>query len=211
MSGDYGSMATRIGDEVKRSDLSAQILLEIQSAIQFYESEQFWFNQARTYTFPTVAGQEYYTSAASAQIPYILFLDSVSALINGNRTTLFPLNFDQMNDISVLPSSSFAPPMQYSYYTQALRLYPIPDQVYTVTLFGTFKLSTLSVAADTNAWMVEGEMLIRSRAKREVLKRYVRNPALAQDAAQDEAEALINLREATSRRVATGVIAPTWP
>lgn len=211
MAGDYGSIQARIADEVKRSDLTSQIALEIQSAIQFYEKEQFWFSQSRsTLTFSTVASQEFYTSSDNANIPYILELDAVTVTITGTRTPMeFDLSYIDMEAISSMTTST-GQPSNVAYYAQQLRFYPIPDAIYPVRVSGTFKLSTLSLSADTNAWMVEGEELIRSRAKSAIYSRYIRNMEYASQARLEEKDALQMLRETHSRKNGMGSITSNW-
>jgi hypothetical protein len=73
----YGTMKTRIADEfVNESITTAQIENAIKSAVKHYEREAFWFNQ-KVGTFATVAAQEYYTTAANADIPDIVRIDSM--------------------------------------------------------------------------------------------------------------------------------------
>ncbi len=56
-------------------------------------------------------------------------------------------------------------PVDYAIFGDQLRLAPIPDAAYTITFSGLARLPTLSQDADTNAWMTEGEALIRNQAK----------------------------------------------
>jgi hypothetical protein len=57
-------------------------------------------------------------------------------------------------------------PKQYSRYANRIRLYPIPDDAYTITMRYIYKLDALSADTDTNAWVDECEELIRQAAKR---------------------------------------------
>jgi hypothetical protein len=57
-------------------------------------------------------------------------------------------------------------PTHFAYFKQQIRLYPIPDAVYTVGLSYIYRFTTLSADGDTNAWMTDGEEVIRQSAKR---------------------------------------------
>jgi hypothetical protein len=157
----YGTMKTRIADEfVNESITTAQIENAIKSAVKHYEREAFWFNQ-KVGTFATVAAQEYYTTAANADIPDIVRIDSMRSS-EGNllRAVSFD-HIEQMQDGSVT-----SPPGFYTRYKDQIRLYPIPDAVYTMTMAYIYKLTTLSADADTNAWTDECEEMIRQASKR---------------------------------------------
>jgi hypothetical protein len=157
----FGLLKSRIADEfVNDAQDYNQIEKAIKSAIKHYEREAFWFNQ-KVGTFATVAAQEYYTTAANADIPDIVRIDSVRSS-EGNL--LRAVSFDhveQMQDGSVS-----GPPGFYTRYQNQIRLYPIPDAVYTVTMAYIYKLAELSDDSDTNAWTDECEELTRQAAKR---------------------------------------------
>jgi hypothetical protein len=58
-------------------------------------------------------------------------------------------------------------PADYTVYGGELRIWPIPDQAYTLSLNGLVRLgpNPLSGDSDTNAWMTEGGGIIRGQAK----------------------------------------------
>lgn len=157
----FGALKTRIADEfVNESITTAQIENAIKSAVKHYEREAFWFNQ-KVGTFATVAAQEYYTTAANADIPKIVRIDSMrSSFGNVIRAVSFD-HIEQMQDGSVTSAPGF-----YTRYKDQIRLYPIPDAVYTMTMAYIYKLTTLSADADTNAWTDECEEMIRQASKR---------------------------------------------
>jgi hypothetical protein len=80
----YGEMQTTIADELDRSDLASQIQKAIKTAIKKYQRKRFFFNEARSLTFNTVDGQEFYTAADSSDIPNLLFIDTVKLTISGS-------------------------------------------------------------------------------------------------------------------------------
>ncbi len=50
-------------------------------------------------------------------------------------------------------------------YQDRINLFPIPGSTYTLTIHYLKALTALSADSDTNAWLTEGEELIRLHAK----------------------------------------------
>lgn len=168
----YGTMQTRIADEVTRTDLTSQIQNSIQTAIKKYEREEFYFN-VTTGTFLTVAGQEYYGSAANSDIPNIARLISATIDIGGEESLLEIVGYEEIERLS--DGSSRADPDKVAYYTQRVRLCPIPSAVRTITLTYVDRFTELSAAGDTNAWMTDGEEMIRTCAKADLFNHVIRS------------------------------------
>jgi hypothetical protein len=160
----YADMQNWIADEIQDSSLTNQIKISIQRAIQLYERKRFYFN-TKIGTFNMVGGQEFYGAAANADIPNLIQIFWPMKLsLNGFKYDINP------TDNGYIESSQngqiIALPMFYAYYAQQLRFFPIPDQNYPVTMDYQYRLPTLVNDSDTNAWMNDGEMLIREAAKR---------------------------------------------
>jgi hypothetical protein len=203
-------MQDRIADELDRSDLTTQIQRAIKSAVAYYEKKRLFFNEQRTLTFPTVTGQEFYTSSDNSNIPNLLMIDVAKiAISDSNKYELERKPYTELEIISEGITADQAQPSWFAYYGKQIRLYPIPDASYSVVFSGIFSLGDLSATADTNAWMTDGEALIRARAKYELLTHVIKDVESAQlmkAAEHDEFEAL---QEATSSRKATGKLTPT--
>ncbi|MGL4559846.1 MAG: hypothetical protein ACRCV5_20305, partial [Afipia sp.] len=75
-----------------------------------------------------------------------------------------------------------------------IRLYPIPDAVYTVTLSYLQKIAEPASDGDSNAWTEEAEELIRASAIRRLRRYDLRD---YQGAAAAEAEESMHLRRLT--------------
>ena len=208
MANDFQTMTARIANEIRRSDLSSEIAQEVQDAIKFYEAERFWFSESRTNTFSTVAAQEFYSSADLSIMPNIIKIDEAVITISGNRYPLNKRDWDYMEHVAMNPST-YGQPQDFCYYGEQIRLYPIPDNVYSVRLSGVFQLATLSASADTNAWMVEGEMLIRNTAKRNLHKNRTHLSDMADEAEIQEGVALANLRAKNTLKLSSGRQRPT--
>lgn len=184
MAGDYGSMQNRIADEFGgRSDLTSQIQLAIQTAIAKWERERFYFNSlivpcANGSPFNTVAGQEFYSSSDYAPIATVAHINKMQILVSGNRYTMNPRTSQQVADES-FSTVSLAMPVDYSYFAEQIRMYPIPDNAYPVGLLAAQRLSALSATGDTNSWMTDAEALIRCEAKADLYENVLQQPDLA--------------------------------
>lgn len=194
----YAVMQARIADELTRSDLTTQIQKAILSAIKHYERVRFYFNASVTDTFSTVADQEYYGSAANSKIPNLVMIDALTVTSSSIKSRLENWPFEviegsQNSDITGQPTA-------FCYYAQQIRLYPIPDAVYTVTGSWLYRLTALSADGDTNAWTTDAEELIRNRASCDLLWRVIDNPERAQYFRMAEMEALKALEMETAQR-----------
>lgn len=195
-----GGMKARIADEIARSDLTSQIGLAIEEAIDEAATNRFWFNEVRGFTFDTVAGQEYYTSADLAALTEI---DAIYYTVNSQRRNLAVagnINLNELHD----GSPPTGEPSNWSRYGDDFRLYPAPRDVWTVTVDGVTKFPALTSDDQDNPWMVQGERLVRAIAKRILFADVIRDfdEATAQ---QQLVEKYINqLVSQTYDRVATG-------
>lgn len=208
--GTLGDMKTRIADELSRSDLTSQIAKSITTAIAFYERKPFWFNDGLD-TFSTVANQEYYSSSDLAAIATLVEIRSLRLTVNGSRYPIQKRPFTYIDKISVMPTVT-GWPNQYAYWNKQIRVYPIPQGVYTFTLAYIKRLTALSGDSDTNAWTDDAEVLIRTRAKIDLMVNVMREPNIQDEILllrSQEQEQLSALRGETGSRGATGMIQPT--
>ncbi len=195
----YSDMRVRIADELANDgDIStAQINYAIQDSIKLYERRGWWFNQ-KTATFATVASQEYYSSAALADIPNIVQIDSATVTDGTVRSPMRAVAFQAIDDCQ--DGSIIAEPVLFAAYKENIRLYPIPDRIYTVTLSYVYRLATLSADGDTNAWTEDAEELIRQSAKRRIALNYLASEEVAARCAALEREAFAEMMAENRRR-----------
>lgn len=203
----FGTMTSRIADEMLRSDLTSQIQSAIQSAIRHYSGTRFWFNEATATTAdgfgPTASGTEYYSLPTDFQA-----VDTITATIS-DVYQLVPESFNEIDRIQQSASYHTGQPWKYAIYRQMLRLYPIPDGTYTLRINYVKSLTALSADADTNAWMTDGEELIRCRAKRDVYIHVLEDQRMAEAMSKLESDALAQLRGRTAQRSTPTRIAAT--
>lgn len=185
MPGTLADLKTRIEFELGRDDLTDAIADAINDAIAVYQKERFRFSDITPNappTFNTVAGRYIYTSADNANISTMMGIDYVNADI-GTAAVIGLLRMTP-EDIKLynLPSGQImGQPDSYAYEGNMLLLAPIPDKVYLITL-GVFRqvAAPATDAEANNPWMVDGERLIRARAKYEIATHVTRNPKIAQ-------------------------------
>lgn len=191
-------MKARIADELARDDLTSQIAYAITDAITAYEDERFHFNESRATTFPTVAGQEFYSSTDAAAIGNIQKIDYVKVYVGNQPYDLRYERPDAMESLSVNGTQT-GTPWAYTWYGSQFRVYPIPDQVYTVRIGASVKVAApASDSEASNSWMTHAERLIRARAKLELALHVLKDEGLAATMVQAVEEALAQLHGRTA-------------
>lgn len=160
-------MQTAIAAELVNEPVTtAQIKTAINRAIKLYRAKPFFFNQSVSGTFNTVASQQYYTSADLDAISTLSHIMNMKTTISGTTGSTIPVKVRHNDDIEDIQDGTVTGiPAMYAYVNQSIRLYPIPNAVLAVTFAYYQRFAELSADADTNAWMTDGEELIRQRAK----------------------------------------------
>ena len=200
----FGGMQTAIANELDRDNLSANIRDSILSAISFYESERFYFDEARA-TLNTTANQEYYHLPSNFQKP-----DIITLRVGSYISPMTARTFDFMeNRIRSVGQTGI--PYDYAVFASQLRLYPIPNDSYRMEISYQKKLGDISATSDTNAWFTDAWDLIKARAKADLLMNKIRGQEGLAEAgvmSQREQDELRRLRYETASRRATGNLSP---
>lgn len=212
---DLGTMKTRIAREIVRDDLSTEIGEAIATAVETWAGQRFWFNEKR-FALATVADQEYYAMSALTLADGtaletgegLIEIDSFTLTYSGEPYPLCARTQAYMDEMQSPATTYTGQPVAYAIYEDKIRLHPIPDAAYDCTISGLATLPTLSSDGATNAWMTNGEALIRQQAKLIIYRDITRDPDGVALAERGLAEALENLRRRTFAKVATGRIAP---
>ena len=195
---DFATMKLRILDDLDRNDITSQAGSAIKTAIAFYEHTRFWFLEQRS-TSSTTAGQEFYGLPADFQDD-----DSLVLEVSNYTYPLTKRHYSTTEDWFVKSSTFTGQPTDYAIYDEQIRLYPVPNEAYTMTLSYQKTASALSADGDTNEWMVEGEELIRSRAEFNLFARMLRDYDAAQAVKITEQEVLSQHTRLTNARLLTG-------
>lgn len=206
------TLKNEIIDDLERdaSADSARVLSAISSAIKFYQPKRFFFNESRDVTFSTVDGTSLYDFGTGQEITTEFYrIDAAYVTQNGQQ---YELKARDYRDLEILIDTTpmEGRPWSYAYINRALRLYPVPDAVYTVRLVGHIKAAEPATddTAD-NVWFTEAYELIRCRAKWYLSTHVFPNAAMALSMRQAESDALRALQSATADRTGTGHIIPT--
>lgn len=175
-------IAMELGDKTQLLPAATGIWSPIKNAIQTavakWEREPFYFNEAYTASFfSTVNTQEFYAAADAAAIATTVAISELHITIAGSRYSLVPRRWGYLEAVSV--GTTTGKPTDYAYFAQRIRLYPIPDAVYVVSLSGTSRLTALSADADTNGWTQDGFDLIKAEAKLILASEYLHDAQLA--------------------------------
>lgn len=192
-------------------EYESQTRSAILAAIRYCERYTFYFNETRDVTFPTVNGQEWYTSADNANIPTLVrIIEAYCERSDGERTRMRRVTPQEI-ELTADNSASSGEPYSYTYFGQRVRIYPIPDAtVYTIRLqLGPYRLATLVNDTDTNAWLSEAYDLIKARAKYILQKDTLKDAALAAEALNDYNDQQEALKGETSSRNGRGCIEAT--
>lgn len=208
----FADICADIADDVDdtSTEYEDQIEKAVQGAQRYCERHGFYFNQTRDVTFSTVAAQQVYDDSDNANIPTLVRVSHVYCTDSGGQTV--ELNRITQQEMELLSdnSASTGEPFAWAYYNQEIRLYPIPDAVYTIRLqLGNYRLTVLSTGTDTNAWLDEAYDLIKARAKYILYKNTLKDAALAAEALNDFTDQLNALAAETSSRMGSGRIRPT--
>lgn len=198
----YTELQTRITAELgNRSDLSTQIQEAIQSAIRHYQRTLALFGQD-TDTVSTVAGTAEYALDAD-----FLAFDRVEITVDGNTYPLELCDYDKLKTEDV--SGHRGEPWRYAYRNSNIRLYPVPDAVYTVTIYQWIKAAAPSGGSDSTAWTNDFLDIIRHRAKWELCSSVTMDPVRGEPAKAAELEALQAWLTERDRMILRGGARPT--
>jgi hypothetical protein len=182
------TLKARIAGELNRTDLTSEIAAAITTAISYYRSKRFEFNEL-TASFNTVADQESYASGDTGFPTDLGQLDTARITVSGVRDPLRPIGYAELQQLSSTTTATGVP-SAYAWYGQNLYFYPIPDAVYAVLLsYQQRKAAPTDDADTTSVWTNQAEALIRHCAKKLVRRDKMQDPGyvMSQEA---EGEAL---------------------
>lgn len=166
------TVRNRILDDIDRgSAAAARVDLAILDAIKFYRAERFRWNQRRI-TFNVSA--EYTSLSASFVEVDSLKLQRTATQVD----TLVEKNWKWIDERKRDTADS-SEPIFFAIQYNELRLYPEPDQTYSVIMAQHYDLvggvASLSDSFSTG-WLGEGEQMIRLHAQSDVEINYIKGP-----------------------------------
>lgn len=201
------AMIAEIESDTERSDTTA-IRSKISAAIRHYQPTRLFFNESRDVTFTTVIGQTEYTFASDIGTEFY----KIDGVWLTQGTNVYQLRRCDYRALEILldGNSTSSQPTSFAWIDRQMRLYPEPNDAYTVRVTGHIKLAAPASDAESgNAWMTEAYDLIMARAKAELYAHRWEDPANAQIMRVAEMDALDRLVGAGAMKIGTGNIRPT--
>lgn len=192
----FATVKANIADDLSRSDLTTQISARMLAAVRYYANKDFWFNRGQS-TASTVAGTELYALPTDFMAPYRLQLAD-----SATKEPLIRVSNEWLD--ANYETTDQARPVRWSILANQIRLRPIPDAVYTLTLTYRKELTALSGDSDTNAWTEDAEMLIHYRTCWDIYQHIIRDQGMAQACKASEMEQLRCLMQRNTETVSAG-------
>lgn len=182
---------TRFVDRVAdlKADEVTQIRLHINEAIKAHQKDAFWFNQ-QPWERPTEAGKEFYALPAE-------YVAGLTLSIDTPRRKLKSVSNDTMEGWTPGERSM---PTHFALFSNQYRLYPIPDGVYTLRLWGFRSYEELVLDDDTNPWLQHAFELVREAAKARVFYSMLHDQESAAIAQANAVTAREDLKMESARR-----------
>lgn len=188
----FNAMVARIARELgNRTDLIATVIPNaINDAIEIYQKERLRFNEMRPltpYTLFTQPGSYIYTGFDPGAVSLLFQIDYINCL-DGSTTFELSREVPESIYLATIAGTASGQPESWTFDGESIVIYPIPDQVYQLTVGGYLKFAgPIDLVNDTtNAWMNYAERLIRSRAKYEIALHVTRNAAMVSAMSPDE-------------------------
>jgi hypothetical protein len=172
-----------------KADEVTQIRLHINEAIKAHQQDAFWFNQ-QLWERDTEAGQEFYALPAE-------YVAGLTVSIATPRRKLRSISNDTMEGWD---PGERAMPSHFALFANQYRLYPVPDKVYTIRLWGVRSYEVLVADDDSNAWLQFAFELIREAAKARVFYSMLHDQENAAIAQANAVSARADLAAETRRR-----------
>lgn len=196
------SVISRIREDIDRgSAFDARIRRAIDDAIHYYSAVRFGFNSKRS----TFLVSSEYTSLTADWIE----LDTLTLELSSNEVRpLFekPYPWIHMHHRDASLSDE---PLYFAIQNRQLRLWPPPDQTYSVQMSYQYHLGGVlrdGVGAEfsasdsfSNAWLEEAEQLIRHHATADIYENYIDGPEALHKADRCRNQAAMHLRQLKRR------------
>lgn len=167
---DFSNMVRRIRTDLNRGTAhDTRIKEAIADAIKRFRSKRLGFNQKSSTTVLISSGEVIALPTDWIEV------DHLRLELGADRYPLKEVDYDWIEDRQ-RGSPSDGQPTRFAIQNRQMRFYPIPDKSYTLNMSFHFEMNEVSASASdaaTNAWMDEGEELIRKHAMGDVYVSYI--------------------------------------
>jgi hypothetical protein len=201
-----GDLKSRIASDIGRSDLATEIAEAVTQAYDEVKHREFFFNQTRDFTFSTVADQYQYGSSVTDTIngESIALTDfwnirQVWLDVSNRRRHLDFVTYEAMEH-RIDGSQASGEPYDWSWFSEEMWLYPVPNIVYTVRVAGHYNLPLPSNDTNTNDWITHAGQYLRESAKEILYQTRINSPDRLKLAVAGKTKTLTILKNKTFRK-----------
>lgn len=195
-------LINKVCDDLRRTDITAQVSDSVVLAIAHFDSGRWWFNES-TNTFTTSASVTAYILPSN----YIK-TDFLEVTLPGNNAQEVRRRDYGTIRRMLEGNSPLGYPMYYAVRNQEIHLAYRPNTAYVVTHHYVKVLDPLT-ANGSNNWTTDGEELIRARAAKMTALRTLHDPDLASQFKPIEDEALSDMEDVNAKKTAAFEIKPS--
>lgn len=167
-------MINRIHRELRRDGLTADIRDAIETAVDFYKDERFWFNETEATAQMTVGTDVYALPSDYLELDELYMEDTA-----GQKYDLRQVTYEQISEVDTQTNSW---PMYFNIYRDQLYVRPPTDRAFVMRMgyLKDIELSASSTTTTSNSWTTDAEELIRCHAKADIFEHRLRNMTQAE-------------------------------
>jgi hypothetical protein len=194
-----GTMIGRIISELhlESASYTAQVINAIDSAVNFYRPERFWFTEGVTSVVMLTTG----AVTLSSDLPDSVTIDLVRA--TDNSGTPYPLTYETW-DVFEAHESMTAEPSSWALHHQLLHVWPTNDQTRTIEVSWSGRITMTASNSSSCVWTNEAEELIRLHAKCDLCENFLLDVQAADRYRGREGMIFNNLLSETIKRLNIG-------
>ena len=206
----FGELISEVAEKIDQSLLGSKpttttspAAISINRAIDYFESERFWFNEAATSITLTKGNP----TVPSLPPDFLFEVENGGLAINYSNTRR-PLKRISLRDYDKVNTEGLGLPYLYKVFGGQIDLYFYPDQAYTLELRYIKKYSDMTDASDTNDWTDNAERLIVAKALEDLYldRRHSLPAGLHDQYKQKRIDEYNRLKNKTGQLSTTGVL-----
>jgi len=165
-----GQMVADVREDLNRgTDFDSRIKRAIETAIGYYKAKRLGFNVKRAQALLTSGNETVILPSDWIEADFLRIEK------DDRRSSIEEVTYDWIEE-NQGTGTLRGQPCKFAIQHRTLRLYPVPDQSYTLVLSFQFQLTDVSRSASdgaSNAWLTEGEELIRKHAMSDLYVNYI--------------------------------------
>lgn len=199
-----------IANDLDRLDLTEEINTAVLDAVTELEVNRYEWNQSIDFRLSTVADQEWYQNSDWTGVNFdkIIEVDDMWVRIAEQDHRMTRKTVEYLQNLSQSTPQK-GQPYLWAYFDNKWRLYPVPDQAFTITMKAHYTLPALSADGDENGWTGNGKQLTRARAKQLLYAHTLHSPEKAATMGVAETMADNRLSREISKKSGAGFVTPT--